>query len=110
MLAMKADTPLESTILFDARVSARGEGDRTLVPIELIVYPAQLSPELLDKGAKLYRVSMHVAAYGPDGRLITHRDVAVNSKVSKNEDWSSNQVGFHCIRTWNCHEGDTICA
>jgi VWFA-related protein len=86
MLAMKPDTPLESTILFDARVSARGEGDRRRVPIELMVYPAKLSPELLDKGAKLYRVSMHVAAYGPDGRLVTHRDVAVNSKVSKNED------------------------
>jgi hypothetical protein len=74
MWAMKPDTPPATMILFDARVVHPAVADRMEVPVELMVDPRTLSAEETEAGGWRYSLSVHVAAYGPDGRVVAHKD------------------------------------
>lgn len=76
-LAMMPGSPPSSMIIFDVRVTPPASASRLQVPVEVLVDPRTLSAEDTGGGNKLYKLSFHVAAYEPDGRLRTHKDASV---------------------------------
>ena len=82
--ALQADTPLESQILLDARVSQIEISGRPQLFVDLRANPADLSSVRVSDGKRVYSLTLHVAVYNPDGHMLMHKDWGIKSTVRDN--------------------------
>jgi VWFA-related protein len=83
-------------VIFDARISPPDSAGERSVPVELLVNVDTLSAEP-GKDGRHYDVDFHIAAFAPDGSLVTHRDSRIDAHVSAEENPRLRQQGlpFH---------------
>jgi len=91
---MARSNPVSTMIIFDARaVPPPSLGDKIKLPIDFLVDPRTLS-YADDKGGRRYELDFHVAAYGPDGKLVGHQDVGTKAGVKAENVAALEQGGF----------------
>ncbi|HUL14670.1 MAG TPA: VWA domain-containing protein [Terriglobales bacterium] len=88
-MAMQLDSPLTSGVTFDARVAPPAPAEKMKVGVDFIIDPSTVSVEDAG-GGKALALEFHVAAYGNDGKLAAHRDVAIKP-VLKPEQYAAIQ-------------------
>lgn len=98
LMSVMQNAALPATmVIFDARVAPpAGAGERA-VPVELLVNVNTLSPERSGADDRHYDVDFHVAAFAPDGSLVTHKDSRVDAHVTTEKDQFLRRRGlpFH---------------
>jgi len=75
-MAMQLGSPLATGVTFDARVAPPSPAGKMKVGVDFIIDPSTVSVEDAG-GGKALALEFHVAAYGSDGKLAAHRDVAI---------------------------------
>lgn len=82
--AMRPDAPGASMLRFDARVIPTTTPTGVQVSVDLLIDAGTLSSEEAN-GKRRYDFSVHVAAYGPDGKLAAHNDFSDRSEVKEQD-------------------------
>jgi hypothetical protein len=79
---MALANPVSTMIIFDARVVPPPGtlGDKAKLQIDFLVDSRTLSYQD-DNGSRRFELDFHAAAYGPDGKLVSHQDVGSKAGV-----------------------------
>ncbi|HZQ96798.1 MAG TPA: VWA domain-containing protein [Candidatus Sulfotelmatobacter sp.] len=79
--AMSLGSPLSTMVVFDSRVIPPPPAPRVKLPVEFLVNPRTIAGEEMKDGGRHFGLEFHVAAYSPDGKLITHVDTGMDAPV-----------------------------
>jgi VWFA-related protein len=82
MSALQTAAMPATLVIFDARVSPPAAKAEVSVPVELLVNVDTLSFERTGTDDRHYDVDFHVAAFAPDGSLVTHADSRIDAHVT----------------------------
>jgi VWFA-related protein len=78
---MALGSPAETMLIFDARVAPPQPSSKMKVPIEFLVNPETVSWEDMKDGGHHYVIEFHVAAYSSEGKLVAHKDTAMDAPI-----------------------------
>ncbi len=91
--AMRPDAPGANMVRFDARVIPATTSKGVQVSIDLLIDAGTLSSESVN-GKRRYDFSVHVAAYGPDGKLAANEDFSDHADIKEDAVAGLLQQGF----------------
>ncbi len=91
--AMRPDAPGAIMVRFDARVIPATTPKGVQVSIDLLIDAGTLSSERVN-GKRRYDFSVHVAAYGADGKLAAHEDFSDHADIKEEAVAGLLQQGF----------------
>jgi VWFA-related protein len=79
--SMSLGSPIETMVIFDSRVVPPEPSAKMKVPVEFLVNPESIAGEEMSGGGRHYVIEFHVAAYSSEGKLVTHKDTAMDAPV-----------------------------
>lgn len=79
--AMAMGAPVYTMVVFDSRVVPPPPASKVQVPIEFLVNPRTISGEEMKDGGRHFVIEFHVAAYSPDGKMISHKDAGIDAPI-----------------------------
>ncbi|HEX7424988.1 MAG TPA: VWA domain-containing protein [Terriglobales bacterium] len=79
--SMSLGAPSETMVIFDARVLPPEPSSKMKVPVEFLVNPTTIAGEQMKDGGLHYVIEFHVAAYSSEGKLVVHKDTAMDAPV-----------------------------
>jgi VWFA-related protein len=93
-IAMQLGSPGATGVTFDARVLPPAPAPKMKVGVDFLVDPSTISTEDAGGGSKQLALEFHVAAYGGNGKLVAHRDVALKPTLKANQFAAIQQQGI----------------
>jgi VWFA-related protein len=93
-IAMQLASPGATGVTFDARVLPPAPASKMKVGIDFLIDPSTISSEDAGGGSKQLALEFHVAAYGGNGKLVAHRDVALKPTLKANQFAAIQQQGI----------------
>jgi hypothetical protein len=78
---MGMGAPPYTMVIFDSRVVPPPVGSKVQVPVEFLVNPRTISWEEMKDGGRHFVIEFHVAAYSPDGKMVTHKDAGIDAPI-----------------------------
>ncbi len=79
--AMNLGAPLSTMVIFDSRVVPPAPASKMQVPVEFLVNPRSISGEQMKDGGLHFMLEFHVAAYSPEGKVVAHKDTAMDAPI-----------------------------
>lgn len=92
--SMALGTPTETMVIFDSRVAPPQPSSKMKVPIEFLVNPQTIAGEETNDGGRHYVIEFHVAAYSSEGKLVTHKDTAMDAPIKRDRLQAFMQQGI----------------
>jgi VWFA-related protein len=79
--AMGMGAPPSTMVIFDSRVIPPAPAAKVKVPVEFLVNTRTISGEEMKDGGRHFIVEFHVAAYSPQGKMVTHKDAGIDAPI-----------------------------
>jgi len=79
--AMGMGAPVSTMVIFDSRIVPPPPGSKVQVPVEFLVNPRTISGEEMSDGGRHFVIEFHVAAYSPEGKMVTHKDAGIDAPI-----------------------------
>ena len=92
MMAMATESLTTNMVVFDSRITPPAAGGP--VTVEVLVDPRTLSTEPLGGGRQQLSVNFYAAAFGPDGKLVDHKESKIEQPLSPEQFAKLQQGGL----------------